>query len=44
MRILIDTNIIIDLVQNREPHSDNASRMRILDISRLIHFQIYSLF
>ena len=27
MRILIDTNIIIDLVQNREPHSDNASRI-----------------
>lgn len=27
MRILIDTNIIIDLIQNREPHSDNASRI-----------------
>lgn len=27
MRILIDTNIVIDLVQNREPHSDNASRI-----------------
>ncbi len=24
MHILIDTNIIIDLVQNREPHSQNA--------------------
>ena len=27
MRILIDTNIILDLVQNREPHSDNASKI-----------------
>ena len=25
MRILIDTNIILDLVQNREPYSENAS-------------------
>ena len=25
MRILIDTNIILDLVQSREPHSKNAS-------------------
>ncbi len=25
MRILIDTNIILDLVQNREPHCENAS-------------------
>ena len=27
MRILIDTNIILDLIQNREPHSNNASRI-----------------
>lgn len=27
MRILIDTNIILDLVQNREPHSSNASKI-----------------
>lgn len=25
MRILIDTNIILDLIQNREPHTYNAS-------------------
>lgn len=27
MRILIDINIILDLVQSREPHSSNASRI-----------------
>ena len=27
MRILIDTNIILDLVQNREPYSENASKI-----------------
>ena len=27
MRILIDTNIILDLVQNREPHTENASKI-----------------
>ena len=27
MRVLIDTNIVLDLVQNREPHSDNASKI-----------------
>ncbi len=27
MRILIDTNIILDLIQNRKPHSDNASKI-----------------
>lgn len=27
MRILIDTNIILDLVQDREPYSENASRI-----------------
>ncbi len=27
MHILIDTNIIIDLIQNREPHSSNASKI-----------------
>lgn len=27
MHILIDTNIILDLVQNREPHSENASKI-----------------
>ncbi len=27
MHILIDTNIIIDLVLRREPHSDNASKI-----------------
>lgn len=27
MRILIDTNIILDLVQNREPHSSNALKI-----------------
>ena len=27
MRILIDTNIILDLVQNRKPHSENASKI-----------------
>ncbi|WP_038108096.1 type II toxin-antitoxin system VapC family toxin [Treponema pedis] len=27
MRILIDTNIIIDLVQDREPYSENALRI-----------------
>ena len=27
MRILIDTNIILDLVQNRAPYSENASKI-----------------
>lgn len=27
MRILIDTNIILDLVQKREPYSENASKI-----------------
>ena len=27
MRILIDTNIILDLVQKREPHCENASKI-----------------
>ena len=27
MRILIDTNIILDLIQNREPHCENASKI-----------------
>lgn len=27
MHILIDTNIVIDLVLSRKPHSDNASRI-----------------
>ena len=27
MRILIDTNIILDLVQDREPYSENASKI-----------------
>ena len=27
MRILIDTNIILDLVQDREPYSENASKV-----------------
>ncbi len=27
MHILIDTNIILDLIQNREPHTENASKI-----------------
>ncbi len=27
MRILIDTNIILDLIQNREPYCENASKI-----------------
>ena len=27
MRILIDTNIILDLIQDREPYSENASKI-----------------
>lgn len=27
MKILIDTNIILDLIQNREPFSENASKI-----------------
>ena len=27
MRILIDTNIILDLIQSREPHCENASKI-----------------